>query len=319
MRKEISKRWKLDVRHIVEENDMSGVLVFDSQFKDSVVEANGKITERKGDNDLDLTPVCDFCGSHLRYVSVIEASNMNGITNYKVGIDCLALILGQNDPLVKNISKNVRELAKAAKARKTREKNLADFAEELQIIKEIVEAGYSGGVISSGYDYIMNGKVISDNFASYLRSSIDKVKYNFVTYRDQISVLKSMVDEKEAGNFERDMFYALIRGRNISPRMEEVINNIVKRNSPEARLAKRKALASMNTKIDKLISMIEYVDVNLIGRPIAGQYTSYDTICSIKYQLNNRGFITPKQVNKVNNVYNRIEKGYEKKKLKDSK
>jgi hypothetical protein len=77
LKKEISKRWKLDVRHIVEENDMTGVFVFDSQFRDSVMEANGKIVERKGDNDLDLTPKCDFCGSHLRYVSVIEASNMN--------------------------------------------------------------------------------------------------------------------------------------------------------------------------------------------------------------------------------------------------
>ena len=316
MKKEISKRWKLDVRHIVEENDMTGVFVFDSQFRDSVMEANGKIVERKGDNDLDLTPKCDFCGSHLRYVSVIEASNMNGITNYKVGIDCLALILGQNDPLVMNISRNVRELAKAAKARKTREKNLVEFAEELPIIKDIMEAGYGGGVIRSGYDYIVHGKVISDSFASYLRESIEKVKYNFVTYREQISVLKGIVDNGTAKPFDRDMFNALIQGRNISPKMEVIINRIVEQNSPENILARESALLKINSKVDELIGMIEYVDANLIGRPIAGQYTSYDTIVSIKRQLNSRNFITPRQVNKINTTYGKIKIRYEKKKAK---
>ena len=313
MKIEKSKRWKLNVRDLVDQNEFTGVFVFDSKYKDSVMMANGKIEERKGENELDLTPRCDFCGSHRRYVSVIEATSMNGIMNYKVGVDCLAMILGQNDPLVQNISRNVRQLAKAAKARKTREKNLIEFAEELPILEDIVGNGYGQGVIRDGYHYIISGKDISEAFASYLRRSIEEVKHNFVTYRNQISVLKTMVDNEEAGNFERDMFYALIQGRNISPKMESIIDRIVEQNHPQRVLERREALKSINVKVDKLVGMIKVVDANLIGRPIAGQYTSYDTIVSIQRQLNSKKFITPKQVNKINSVYAKVKIRYEKK------
>ena len=64
------------------------------------------------------------------------------------------------------------------------------------------------------------------------------VEHNKKEFGVQIVTLKKIINDQvlatgKSDLFTSDMLVALISGRKITPKMEDAINNIIKRNSPE--------------------------------------------------------------------------------------
>ena len=64
------------------------------------------------------------------------------------------------------------------------------------------------------------------------------IEHNKKEFGVQIIALKEIINKQVEGcgksdEFTSDMLVALVSGRKITPKMENAINNIIKRNSPE--------------------------------------------------------------------------------------
>ena len=87
------------------------------------------------------------------------------------------------------------------------------------------------------------------------------VENNKKLYSKEIKSLKEIITYnskiKKKDNFTSDMLIALLSGRKITAKMEDAINNIIKRNNPKYRAERLDWLETILPKINLLKTMLE--------------------------------------------------------------
>ena len=140
------------------------------------------------------------------------------------------------------------------------------------------------------------------------------VKHNAEKYKSEIRSLVEIINtQTKAGvpvnQFTADMLLAMRSGRRITDKMEQAINNIIKRNQPEFIETRNKWVMSVVPKIDLVIERLKYTSWTEGYRA-----NSLHFLKSIRNQAKSRMTLSDKQMSAVTKLYKRIEKNIEKSK-----
>ena len=156
--------------------------------------------------------------------------------------------------------------------------------------------------------------MVKYNMSSKTRQEyIDNNKKRFSS---QIKSLKEIINKQVEGcgssdEFTSNMLVALISGRKITPKMENAIDNIIKRNSPEE-MAKRDEW--VEKVVPKMIMVREMISDTNWTKGYRGNAHSF--INSIIEQAKSRKTLSKKQMEAVNKLYLKVKKNIEKNKKK---
>ena len=139
------------------------------------------------------------------------------------------------------------------------------------------------------------------------------VEHNKKEYGVQIIELKKIIESQvkdggKANEFTSDMLVAIVSGRKITEKMQNAINGIIKKESPDAKFKRESWLHSVMPKLMMVKEQINNTDWS-------EQYRlgSINFMESIIAQAQNRKTLTKKQMEAVSNMYMRIKKNIEKK------
>ena len=138
------------------------------------------------------------------------------------------------------------------------------------------------------------------------------VEHNKKEFGVQIIALKEIINKQveacgKSDEFTSDMLVALISGRKITPKMEDAIDNIIKRNSPEEQFKRDEWVQKVVPKIMMVKEMISQTDWTENYR--AG---SYQFVNSIIKQAKSIKSLSKKQMEAVSNLYLRVKKNIDK-------
>ena len=138
------------------------------------------------------------------------------------------------------------------------------------------------------------------------------VERNKKEFGVQITELKKIINNQvktcgSSDEFTSNMLVALVSGRKITTKMENAINNIVKRNSPEEQFKRDEWVQKVVPKIMMVKEMISQTDWTENYR--AG---SYQFVNSIIKQAKSRKSLSKKQMEAVSNLYLRVKKNIDK-------
>ena len=139
------------------------------------------------------------------------------------------------------------------------------------------------------------------------------IEHNKKEYGVQIIALKEIINKQvlDAGNsdtFTSDMLVALVSGRKITPKMENAINNIIKRNSPEEQFKR-------DEWVEKVVPKIMMVQNMLTETTWTKGYRgdAHNFLNSIIKQAKSRKTLSKKQMEAVSKMYVRVKKNIDKK------
>ena len=139
------------------------------------------------------------------------------------------------------------------------------------------------------------------------------VEHNKKEFGVQIIALKEIINKQVEGcgksdEFTSDMLVALVSGRKITPKMENAINNIIKRNTPEEQFKRDEWVATVLPKLIMVKEQIKHTDWT-------DGYSSGSVrfMESIIKQAKNHKTLSKKQMVAVSKLYARIKKNIEKK------
>jgi len=140
------------------------------------------------------------------------------------------------------------------------------------------------------------------------------IEYNKKKYGDEITALKEIINKQvlDAGNsdtFTSDMLVALISGRKITPKMENAINNIIIRNSPEEMTKRNDWVERV---VPKIIMVREMISDTSWTTGYRGE--THNFINSVIEQAKSRKTLSKKQMEAVNKVYLKCKKNIDKNK-----
>ena len=138
------------------------------------------------------------------------------------------------------------------------------------------------------------------------------VERNKKEFGVQIIALKEIINKQveacgKSDEFTSNMLVALVSGRKITTKMEDAINNIIKRNSPEEQFKRDEWVQKVVPKMMMVKEMISKTDWTETYR--AG---SYQFINSIIKQAESRKSLSKKQMEAVSNLYVRVKKNIDK-------
>ena len=138
------------------------------------------------------------------------------------------------------------------------------------------------------------------------------VEHNKKEFGVQIVTLKKIINEQvkscgKSDEFTSDMLVALISGRKITPKMEDAINNIIKRNSPEEQFKRDEWVEKVVPKMIMVKEMISQTDWTEGYRSV-----SYRFINSVIDQAKARKSLSQKQMEAVSNLYLKVKKNIDK-------
>jgi len=139
------------------------------------------------------------------------------------------------------------------------------------------------------------------------------IEHNKKEFGVQIIALKEIINNQvvATGNsdtFTSDMLVALVSGRKITPKMENAIDNIIKRNTPEEQFKRDEWVEKVVPKMMMVKEMIAQTDWT---KGYKGN--SHYFINSIIDQAKSRKTLSKKQMEAVSKLYARIKKNIEKK------
>ena len=123
--------------------------------------------------------------------------------------------------------------------------------------------------------------------------------------------LERIINSGTADDFTKSMYKAITSGRKITPKMEKAIDNIIKRNSPDEMNKRSEWLGKV---LPKLMMVKEQINNTDWSKGYKGGSVNF--IESIIRQATNRKTLSKKQMEAVNNMYQRIKKNIEKNKNK---
>ena len=135
-------------------------------------------------------------------------------------------------------------------------------------------------------------------------------------FSSQIKSLKEIINKQVEGcgssdEFTSNMLVALISGRKITPKMENAIDNIIKRNSPEEMDKRDEWVEKV---VPKMIMVREMISDTNWTKGYRGNAHSF--INSIIEQAKSRKTLSKKQMEAVNKLYLKVKKNVEKNKKK---
>ncbi len=135
-------------------------------------------------------------------------------------------------------------------------------------------------------------------------------------FSSQIKSLKEIINKQVEGcgssdEFTSNMLVALISGRKITPKMENAIDNIIKRNSPEEMDKRDEWVEKV---VPKMIMVREMISDTNWTKGYRGNAHSF--INSIIEQAKSRKTLSTKQMEAVNKLYLKVKKNIEKNKKK---
>ena len=135
-------------------------------------------------------------------------------------------------------------------------------------------------------------------------------------FSSQIKSLKEIINKQVEGcgssdEFTSNMLVALISGRKITPKMENAIDNIIKRNSPEEMDKRDEWVEKV---VPKMIMVREMISDTNWTKGYRGNAHSF--INSIIDQAKSRKTLSKKQMEAVNKLYLKVKKNIEKNKKK---
>ena len=139
------------------------------------------------------------------------------------------------------------------------------------------------------------------------------VEHNKKEFGVQIIELKKIIESQiraagKSDEFTSDMLVALVSGRKITPKMEEAISNIIKRNSPEEQFKRDEWLQSV---LPKLVMVKE--QINFTSWSNDYKTGSVNFMDSIIKQAKGRKSLSKKQMESVSKMYARIKNNINKK------
>ena len=140
------------------------------------------------------------------------------------------------------------------------------------------------------------------------------VKHNAEKYKSEIKSLVEIINtQTKAGvpvnQFTADMLLAMRSGRRITDKMEQAINNIIKRNQPEFIETRNKWVMSVVPKIDLVIERLKYTSWTEGYRA-----NSLHFLKSIRNQAKSRMTLSDRQMSAVERMYKKVEKNIKKSK-----
>ena len=138
------------------------------------------------------------------------------------------------------------------------------------------------------------------------------VELNKKQYATQIKALKEIINGQvvnggSSDEFTSSMMVALVSGRKITPKMENAINNIIKRNSPEE-------LSKRNEWVEKVVPKMMMVKEMISETTWTKAYSHgvWGFMDSVIKQAKTRKTLSKKQMEAVNKLYHRVKKNIEK-------
>ena len=131
---------------------------------------------------------------------------------------------------------------------------------------------------------------------------------NRLSVVDYLKTNKQVLDNGNSDTFTSDMLVALISGRKITPKMENAINNIIKRNSPEEQFKR-------DEWVEKVVPKIMMVQNMLTETTWTKGYRgeAHNFLNSIIKQAKSRKTLSKKQMEAVSKMYVRVKKNIDKK------
>ena len=140
------------------------------------------------------------------------------------------------------------------------------------------------------------------------------VEHNRKEFGVQIIALKEIINNQvlatgKSDLFTSDMLVALISGRKITPKMENAINNIIKRNTPEEQFKRDEWVEKV---VPKMVMVRELISNTNWSEGYRAD--TYRFMNSIIEQAKSRKSLTRKQMEAVSKLYTRINKHLEKNK-----
>tara|TARA_Y100000748_G_C15370362_1_gene439493 strand:- start:195 stop:656 length:462 start_codon:yes stop_codon:yes gene_type:complete len=140
------------------------------------------------------------------------------------------------------------------------------------------------------------------------------VELNKKQYATQIKALKEIINGQvvnggSSDEFTSSMMVALVSGRKITPKMENAINNIIKRNSPEE-------LSKRNEWVEKVVPKMMMVKEMISETTWTKAYShgAWGFMDSVIKQAKSRKTLSKKQMEAVNKMYHKVKKNIEKNK-----
>ena len=138
------------------------------------------------------------------------------------------------------------------------------------------------------------------------------VEHNKKEFGVQIIALKNIIeDQVRAGTrsdeFTSDMLVAMQSGRKITPKMENAIDNIIKRNSPEEQFKRDDWVARVVPKIMMVRNMLDETTWTVGYKDETVKF--FDSVIK---QAKLRKNLSKKQMEAVSKIYVRVKKNIEK-------
>lgn len=255
----VSRRWKLDIREIVNDYDFS------------LVGAHGNGGK------------CDLCGNPLTYVAVIEGNELSGNKSrrHEVGFDCLELVFGRNWKHHSRAKNTIKGLKKQAAIERRKEKNKTDFADIinwfdnlhpdfvnsnrfLKNMKDILESGekpFTSGMESAVRNWMKRKNYSKseyqkklDHFENVTIPKIEKV-YNLVCEVDKITpgTDPESTPRWSAYRFVKSVYYQAVHLKKATPAQIGGLESIFSRY-----MNKKKTMNKGMEEIEKLQSEVPF-------------------------------------------------------------
>ena len=154
----ISKRWKVDVKEMVNKYDFHYHSADHNEYK------------------------CEFCGNKLHYVAYIEGSPLTNPDGEKkrfgIGFDCLTLVFGTSWHGYTQAKREIAYLKKLAAIARRKEKNAVDYADIISWLNSLHPTQISRNKFLKDMKHILEtgNKPFSINMESGIRSAMEKIK-----------------------------------------------------------------------------------------------------------------------------------------------
>ena len=138
------------------------------------------------------------------------------------------------------------------------------------------------------------------------------IEHNKKEFGVQIIALKEIINKQVEGcgksdEFTSDMLVALVSGRKITPKMEDAIDNIIKRNSPEEQFKRDEWVEKVVPKMMMVSEMISQTDWTKGYKGSTHYFMN-----SIIKQAKTKKSLSKKQMEAVATLYTKIKKNINK-------
>lgn len=178
----ISKRWHNNIKNLVNEYNFTLNGTFDS-----VLCSNSRHK-------------CDFCGSNLRYVAIIDGTpllNASVAISYKIGLDCLELVLGTTWAHLQEARRQIKVLKTEAACAARKERYAKKYRKMIAWLTEVVSLT-DASFLSNMLKILTTGSTIfTEKMEEAVKNCARQERYNIKKLREKAERINEIV-----GNIE---------------------------------------------------------------------------------------------------------------------